>query len=81
MSRLRTVIGCLLAISMLTSDCSVILAANRSNYRGDVNVIKEGVSRNDVIAELGQPDSFSKLETGGYDDRYTHLTRMPTGLG
>jgi hypothetical protein len=36
-----------------------------------VNVIKEGVPRAEVINELGQPDSFSKRETGGYDDRYT----------
>jgi hypothetical protein len=55
---------------MITSGCSVLMAANRSSYRGDVNVIKEGVSRPEVLAELGQPDSFSKSETGGYDDRY-----------
>ena len=70
MNRFRTLVGCLLIMSMSTSGCSVLMAANRSSYRGDVNVIKEGVSRPEVIAELGQPDSISKMETGGYDDRY-----------
>lgn len=58
-------------ISMSTSGCSVFMAANRSSYRGDVSVIKEGASRPEIIAELGQPDSFSKTETGGFDDRYS----------
>lgn len=70
MNRFRTLAGCLLLMSMATSGCSVLMAANRSSYRGDVNVIKEGVTRPEVIAELGQPDSISKMETGGYDDRY-----------
>ena len=71
MGRFQTLIGCMLIMSMSTSGCSVLMAANRSSYRGDVNVIKEGVSRPEVIAELGEPDSISKTETGGYDDRYT----------
>ena len=71
MGRFQTLIGCMLIMSMSTSGCSVLMAANRSSYRGDVNVIKEGVPRSEVISELGQPDSFSKTETGGYDDRYT----------
>ena len=58
-------------MSMTTSGCSVFMAANRSSYRGDVNVIKEGVSRPEIIAELGEPDAFSKTESGGFDDRYT----------
>ena len=57
--------------STTTSGCSVLMAANRSSYRGDVSVIKEGASRPEVLAELGEPDSFSKTETGGFDDRYT----------
>ena len=71
MSTLRLFAGCLLIVLGATSGCSVLMAANRSSYRGDVDVIKEGVSRSDVIAELGQPDSFSKTETGTFDDRYT----------
>jgi hypothetical protein len=70
MDRLRMLAGSLLIVAMLSSGCSVLMAANRSSYRGDVNVIKEGVSRPEVIAELGQPDSFNKTETGGFDDRY-----------
>ncbi|MDF0677065.1 MAG: hypothetical protein P0120_22420 [Nitrospira sp.] len=46
------------------------MAASRSSYRGDVNVIQLGVQRSVVIAELGQPDNFTTLENGGYDDRY-----------
>lgn len=63
-------IGFLLSVAVLSSGCSVLMAANRESYRGDVEVIKEGVSRSEVIAELGQPDSFFKPETGGFDDRY-----------
>ena len=70
MNKLQLFAGCLLVVFVPTSGCSVLMAANRSSYRGDVNVIKEGVSRADVISELGQPDSFSKTETGGFDDRY-----------
>ena len=58
-------------MSMTTSGCSVFMAASRSSYRGDVNAIKEGVSRPEIIAELGEPDAFSKTESGGFDDRYT----------
>ena len=47
------------------------MAASRSSYRGDINVIQLGVQRSVVIAELGPPDAFSTLENGGYDDRYT----------
>ena len=60
----------LVAVLMMTSGCSVIMAASRSSYRGDVEVIKEGAPRAQVITELGQPDSYSKTETGGFDDRY-----------
>lgn len=63
-------VGCLLTASLLTSGCSVVMAAKRSSYRGDVNVIREGVSRSEVIAELGQPDTTSTTEAGGFDDRY-----------
>lgn len=58
-------------MSMTTSGCSVLMAANRSSYRGDVSVIKEGASRPEILAELGEPDAFSKTEIGGFDDRYT----------
>src|SRR5690242_971264 len=60
-----------LLIVLLLPGCSPIMAANRSSYRGDVNVIKEGIDRGSVIAELGEPDSFSKTEIGGYEDKYT----------
>ena len=53
-------IGFLLSVAVLSSGCSVLMAANRESYRGDVGVIKEGVSRSEVVAELGQPDSFFK---------------------
>ena len=66
----RNTLLSLIAVSMMTSGCSVIMAASRSSYRGDVAVIKEGAPRTEVLAELGQPDSFSKTETGGFDDRY-----------
>lgn len=62
--------GLLLIAALFSSGCSVLMAANRESYRGDVGVIKEGVSRTEVIAELGHPDSFFKPETGGFDDRY-----------
>ncbi len=71
MNGLRSLAGFLLIVLASTSGCSVLMAANRSSYRGDVEVIKEGVSRSEVISELGQPDSFSRTETGGFDDRYT----------
>ena len=64
------VTGCLLSVALFSSGCSVLMAANRESYRGDVGVIKEGVPRTEVIAELGQPDSFYKPDTGGFDDRY-----------
>jgi hypothetical protein len=60
-----------LVIALLTSGCSVLMASTRSSYRGNLNIIKVGVERTTVIAELGEPDSFSTLENGGYDDRYT----------
>lgn len=56
---------------IMTSGCSVIMAANRSSYRGDIEVLKEGTTRPQIISELGQPDSFYKTDTGGFDDRYT----------
>jgi hypothetical protein len=65
------ILAVLLIVMTMTSGCSVFMAASRSSYRGDVAVIKEGASRPEVIAELGEPDSFSKTESGGFDDRYT----------
>ena len=62
MGRLRTMILCVLVVSIFSSGCSAILAANRSSYRGDVTVIRDGVTRSEVIGELGEPDSFSRLE-------------------
>jgi hypothetical protein len=84
MKTLKILTTCTLLITLSSSGCSVLMAANRSNYRGDVNVIHDGVSRSEVIAELGQPDSFSRTETGGYDDRYTldpgaHRAWLKTG--
>lgn len=70
MGKFRIMILALLIISMTTSGCSVFMAANRSSYRGDVNVIKEGASRPEIIAELGEPDSSYKAEAAGFDDRY-----------
>lgn len=61
----------LLTLCLLTSGCGVFMAASRSSYRGDINILKIGTPRSAVIAELGEPDTFSTLETGGYDDRYT----------
>src|SRR4249920_2968837 len=71
MKKLANVLVPFLLICLLTSGCSVIMAANRSSYRGDVNVMQLGVQRTVVIGELGQPDKFSELENGGYDDWYT----------
>lgn len=70
MARGWRTMAALVAVLMMTSGCSVIMAASRSSYRGDVEVIKEGAPRAQVITELGQPDSYSKTETGGFDDRY-----------
>lgn len=47
------------------------MAASRSSYRGDINILKIGIPRSAVIAELGEPDNFTTLDNGGYDDRYT----------
>lgn len=71
MTKLTRLLCPFLAISLLTSGCSVLMAANRSSYRGDISVIQTGVERPKVISELGQPDNFTTLENGGYDDRYT----------
>ena len=71
MARGWKTVAALVAVLMMNSGCSVIMAANRSSYRGDIEVIKEGTTRPQIIAELGQPDSFYKTETGGFDDRYT----------
>jgi hypothetical protein len=84
MNTRKMLTACVLIIALSSSGCSVFMAANRSSYRGDVSVIRDGVSRSEVIAELGQPDSFSKSEVGGYDDRYTldpdaHRTWLKTG--
>jgi len=70
MGRLRNTVLILLMVSLTTSGCSVFMAANRSSYRGDVKVIKEGASRPEIITELGEPDSSYKPESGGFDDRY-----------
>ena len=67
----RKALSLLLAIVFFLPACSPLMAANRSSYRGDVSVIKEGIDRGSVIAELGEPDNFSKTETGGYEDKYT----------
>lgn len=82
-----TVLFLLLAVSLLSSSCSVLMVANRSSYRGDVSVIQLGVPRSAVIGELGQPDNFTTLDNGGYDDRYVldpdahrGSTRFLTGL-
>ena len=60
----------LLAICLLSSSCSVFMVAGRASYKGDINVIQVGVQRSVVVAELGQPDNFTTLDNGGYDDRY-----------
>jgi len=73
----------LLMLCLLASGCSVFMAASRSSYRGDINVIQLGVQRSAVLAELGPPDSFSTVEGGGYDDRYTldpHAHRTGTKI-
>jgi hypothetical protein len=71
MKRLNIVSAPLLVLCILTSGCSVFMAASRASYRGDINVIQLGVQRSAVIGELGPPDKFSTLENGGYDDRYS----------
>lgn len=70
MFKLAKVVVPLLMITLLSSGCSVFMLANRASYRGDINLIQVGVQRPAVIAELGQPDNFTTLENGGYDDRY-----------
>ena len=60
----------ILILSLAVSGCSVLMAANRSSYRGDITVIQPGVQRPAVIAALGEPDNFMSLEGGGYDDLY-----------
>jgi hypothetical protein len=71
MKRLDIMMVPLLVLCLLTSGCSVFMAASRSSYRGDINIIQLGVQRSAVIAELGPPDSFSTLENGSYEDHYT----------
>lgn len=87
MLKLVYVVAPLLVVCLLSSSCSVLMVANREGYRGDINVIQLGVQRSAVIAELGQPDNFTMLENGGYDDRYTldpdahrGVTKFFTGL-
>ena len=70
MLKLANVVVPMLVICLLSSACSVVMVANRSSYRGDVNVIQLGVQRSVVTAELGQPDNSRTLEGGGYEDRY-----------
>lgn len=71
MARGWITMAALAMVGIMTSGCSVIMAANRSSYRGDIEVLKEGTTRPQIISELGQPDSFYKTDTGGFDDRYT----------
>ena len=71
MARGWITMAALAMVGIMTSGCSVIMAANRSSYRGSIEVIKEGTTRPQIISELGQPDSFYKTDTGGFDDRYT----------
>lgn len=59
---------CLLILNL--SGCSVLMVASRESKRGDINVIQIGVQRSSVIAQLGEPDNYTALEGGGYDDRY-----------
>lgn len=59
---------CLLILNL--SGCSVLMVANRESKRGDINVIQIGVQRSAVISALGEPDNYSAIEGGGYDDRY-----------
>jgi hypothetical protein len=68
--KLANIVVPMLVICLLSSACSVVMVANRSSYRGDVNVIQLGVQRSVVTAELGQPDNSRTLEDGGYEDRY-----------
>ncbi len=70
MLKLANIVVPMLVICLLSSACSVVMVANRSSYRGDVNVIQLGVQRSVVTAELGQPDNSRTLEDGGYEDRY-----------
>ena len=84
MSGFKTTVLALLIVSTTASGCSVFMAANRSSYRGDVKVIKEGASRSEIITELGEPDSSYKPEAGGFDDRYqldpeAHKTWLKVG--
>lgn len=84
MSSFKTTVLALLIVSLTASGCSVFMAANRSSYRGDVKVIKEGASRSEIITELGEPDSSYKPEAGGFDDRYqldpeAHKTWLKVG--
>jgi hypothetical protein len=69
--RLAKVLVPFLSVCLLTSGCGVLMAASRSSYRGDINILKIGIPRSAVIAELGEPDNFTTLDNGGYDDRYT----------
>lgn len=59
---------CLLILNL--SGCSVLMVASRESKRGDINVIQIGVQRSAVISALGEPDNYSAIEGGGYDDRY-----------
>ena len=51
-----------LALGLFLPVCSPIMVASRSCYRGDVSIIKEGIHRVAVIAELDEPDNFSKTD-------------------
>lgn len=67
MHRPNLFVTCLLILSL--SGCSVVMVSSRESKR-DLNVIRVGAQRSEVIAALGQPDSYYTPEGGGYDDRY-----------
>ncbi len=60
-------------VSLLMSGCSIYMAASRSTKQ-DVTCIREGEHRDVIIAQLGEPDTSMKMESGGYKDYYKIAT-------
>ena len=63
MARGWKTVAALVAVLMMNSGCSVIVAANRSSYRGDIEVIKEGTTASNHCGTWS-PDSFIRPRPG-----------------
>lgn len=59
----------LLVVLMMSSGCSVFMAASRST-KTDISCLRPGENRLAIINSLGPPDTSVKMESGGSHDYY-----------